>query len=416
MVAAPAVAPEGLLHLENPGEILDPLDVTGEPEQAFGPAPGDRGEPQIDVARLDPVLGEGGGIESAVIGWATGLAGSAKGPPHGPPSSARLARAPLQMPQPPDPRPARRRIPASGRERRPGPRVRVRSSSRRSRGRRLGEEEPDQARDMGVDRLVVVRIGADGVGECHGCASAGFDDPGNARETVGPERARIEENGVDPAIDDTDPLQSGDRPHTHPIVLDGRVAALDLRYARLLGEEHVLEIGRVEDPEREQEDPRVEHLRWSDLRGRLAAAFRDPRPAESADRARAPRRTAAPGAGSRRGRRSPEGCGLCLRARGTDHPRRGPDPCRRHAPASRAKGPVRARPGDSSGRRARARVAPRPPRGTVAVRRHRPGRGRGRGPVERPCARSDPGPRDRLRGESRRTGGSDRSPPARSGR
>ena len=71
--------------------------------------------------------------------------------------------------------------------------------------------------------------------------------PATPSSRVGAEAERIEEVVVDAAVDHVDALQAVRRLHVDDVVLDHQVAALDQLDAHLLGQEGVLEVGRVVD-------------------------------------------------------------------------------------------------------------------------------------------------------------------------
>ena len=115
--------------------------------------------------------------------------------------------------------------------------------------------------DPGVDDLVVGDSGAGGVGD--GDAPR-LPRPHQSRDTerrIRTERLGVEEQVVDPAVDHVDGLETVDRPHEHAVVVgDDEVGALNERGAHALGEEGVLEVRRVEDPRREDDDARIGDL------------------------------------------------------------------------------------------------------------------------------------------------------------
>ena len=83
----------------------------------------------------------------------------------------------------------------------------------------------------------------------------GAQEPGHAEQALGPEDFGIEEVVVEAPVDDVDPGAPGGRFHIDPVVLvDEEVAALDQWHAHFARQEHVLEVGRVVDARREQDD------------------------------------------------------------------------------------------------------------------------------------------------------------------
>ena len=83
-------------------------------------------------------------------------------------------------------------------------------------------------------------------------------EPGHPEHRVGPEDLGVEEEVVDPAVDDVDPLEPVDGPGVDAVVVqDDQVAALDQLDAQLLGQEGVLEVGRVVDARGQDHDGRV---------------------------------------------------------------------------------------------------------------------------------------------------------------
>ena len=82
--------------------------------------------------------------------------------------------------------------------------------------------------------------------------------PGTPERRVGTEHLGIEEQVVDPPVDHVHTFEPDDRAHVHALVVaDHEVGALDQLGAHPLGEERVLEVGRVEDARREHDDLRL---------------------------------------------------------------------------------------------------------------------------------------------------------------
>ncbi len=79
--------------------------------------------------------------------------------------------------------------------------------------------------------------------------------PGNAEGGIGLEHLRVEEEVVDPPVDDIDADEAADGPEVEAVVaVDDEVLALHQVGAHLLSEEGVLEVGRVEDARRQDRD------------------------------------------------------------------------------------------------------------------------------------------------------------------
>ena len=82
--------------------------------------------------------------------------------------------------------------------------------------------------------------------------------PGTPSMRVGPEHLGIEEQVVDPPVDDVDPLEAVDGAGVDAVVVQHHeVAALDQLHPQLLGQEGVLEVGRVVDARGQHHDGRV---------------------------------------------------------------------------------------------------------------------------------------------------------------
>ncbi len=112
-------------------------------------------------------------------------------------------------------------------------------------------------RHIGVDRLVVGDAGAGRVGQRHITLAIGPHDAGYTEQRFRLEDLGIDELIVDAAIDDVDALQAFGGPHIDDIVLDEEVGALRQRHTHLLGEIGVLEIGRIIDAGRQNDDVRL---------------------------------------------------------------------------------------------------------------------------------------------------------------
>ena len=118
--------------------------------------------------------------------------------------------------------------------------------------RLLAQIVADHARHVGVDHLVVGHAGARGVGHGHPAGLVDLHDAGHAQQRIGPENLRIEKILAHPAIEHVHPLEPLGGAHVDVAVGHDQIAALDQLYAGLLGQEGVLEIGRVVDAGSEQ--------------------------------------------------------------------------------------------------------------------------------------------------------------------
>ena len=111
----------------------------------------------------------------------------------------------------------------------------------------LAEIVADDARHVGIHRLVVGHPGADGVGDRHVAAAPRLDHPAHPQRAVRAEHVGIQEVVVQPAIDQVHRRQPGSGVHEHAVVLDHQVAAFHQRHAHLARQEDMLEIGGIED-------------------------------------------------------------------------------------------------------------------------------------------------------------------------
>ena len=105
----------------------------------------------------------------------------------------------------------------------------------------------DDLRHVGVNHLVVGDACARRVGQRHaagpvGLASSRARPASNRRETL-----RVEEVVVDAAVNHIDPFEAVRGAHVNEIVDHHQVAAFDQIDAHLLGQERMLEIGRIEN-------------------------------------------------------------------------------------------------------------------------------------------------------------------------
>ena len=125
----------------------------------------------------------------------------------------------------------------------------------------LAEVVADDLGDVGVDRLVVGDPCSRRVDQRHVAGPIGIHEAWHPDNRVSAEHLRIEEVVVDPPVDDVDPLQSPRRPHEDLPVDDNQIGALHELHPHLPGEEAVLEVGRVVNPWREDDDGRIARLR-----------------------------------------------------------------------------------------------------------------------------------------------------------
>ncbi len=214
--------------------------------------------------------------------------------------------------------------------------------------RLLAQVIPDDPRHVGVDRLVVGDPGADRVGERDVAGAIGPHQPGHAEQAVRPERFGIEKIVVDPAVDHVDRGEARSRLHEHPIVFDDQVVALDQRDTELAGEKDVLEIGRVEDARRQEDDLRVVDALGRDRAQRLVELGPIGVDLAKGETARSdPRRCAASDSGSRSRRRHRTACARCPRAPESGPRRRARCRCRRSGHRSGAAGRGRSSGGGS---------------------------------------------------------------------
>ena len=107
-----------------------------------------------------------------------------------------------------------------------------------------------------VDDLVVGDARADRVRERDVAGAHRAEQPGDAEHRLRPEGERIEELVVHAAVDHVDLAAPVRRAHVDAVVEHEEVAALDELDAHLLGQEGVLEVGRVVDAGRQHDDGR----------------------------------------------------------------------------------------------------------------------------------------------------------------
>ncbi len=115
----------------------------------------------------------------------------------------------------------------------------------------------DDARNVGVESLVVGEAGAEGVGDGDVAGAIGVEEPGTAKNGIAAEDERIAEVVVDAAIDHVDALEAVGGAHVDDVVVGDEVAAFDEIDAHLAGEVGVFEVSGVEDAGREQDDVRL---------------------------------------------------------------------------------------------------------------------------------------------------------------
>ena len=121
----------------------------------------------------------------------------------------------------------------------------------------LVEVVTDQRRHISIDHLVVGHSCAGRVGEGDVAGPPGAHEPRNAHSGIGPEHFRVQEEVVDPTVDDVDTYEPADGAHVHAVVaIDEKVLALHQVGTHLLSQEGVLEVGRVEDPRCQYHDDR----------------------------------------------------------------------------------------------------------------------------------------------------------------
>ena len=112
----------------------------------------------------------------------------------------------------------------------------------------------DQARHIGIDRLVVGDAGAQRIGDHHIAGAIGVEQAGHAQRGILAEDQGVDEIIVDAAINDVDALQAGRGAGIDDIVIDQQVAAFHQLHAHLAGQEGMLEIGGVENARRQHRD------------------------------------------------------------------------------------------------------------------------------------------------------------------
>jgi hypothetical protein len=116
---------------------------------------------------------------------------------------------------------------------------------------------------VGVHDFVVGDAGARSVGDRQTPGAVDVHQPGDAEHRIGPESFRVEKVVVDPPVNHVDPFESLGRAHPREPFRHHQVASFDELNAHLLGEEGVLEVGRVVNPRRQHH-----HARCFDVRRR----------------------------------------------------------------------------------------------------------------------------------------------------
>ena len=130
-------------------------------------------------------------------------------------------------------------------------------------GRHIGQDrlfagiEFDDLGHEAVDRLVIGDARARRVGDGDPAGAIDVHDPGNAEHALRIERQGIEIIVIDPAIDHVDRLPALGRAHGHAPAFDFEIAAFDQLGAHLVGQESMLEIGRIVNARREHRHRRL---------------------------------------------------------------------------------------------------------------------------------------------------------------
>ncbi len=114
----------------------------------------------------------------------------------------------------------------------------------------------DDARDVGVNDLVVGDAGAGGVGEGDVAGLVGFHQARDAEEGIGPETFGVQEIVVEAAVDDVHALEALVVRMRTTLSLTTRSRPFDEFDPHLLREVGMLEVGRVENAGRQQNDAR----------------------------------------------------------------------------------------------------------------------------------------------------------------
>ena len=143
-------------------------------------------------------------------------------------------------------------------------------------GRHIAEDRllpqviADDGRHIVVDDFVVGHAGADRVGQGDVAGAHSAEEARDAEDAVRAEGEGVEELIVDPAVDHVDRLAPPRGPQVDAVVDDEEVAPLDQLDPHLLGQEGVLEVGRVVDARREEHDGRTALAARGRARGEAA--------------------------------------------------------------------------------------------------------------------------------------------------
>ena len=105
-----------------------------------------------------------------------------------------------------------------------------------------------------VDGLIVGHAGAERVGHADVAGAIGVEQAGNAQARIGAERQRIDEIVVDAAVNHIHAAQAGRGAHVDEIVVHHQIAAFHQLDSHLPRQKRVLEIGRIENARRQQND------------------------------------------------------------------------------------------------------------------------------------------------------------------
>ena len=123
----------------------------------------------------------------------------------------------------------------------------------------------DDARDVGIDRLVVGNSGTRRIGQRDAPHAVAGEQTRNAKDRIVAKRQRVQEFVVDAPIDHIHPLRAACRAHEHHAVVDEQVRSFDHLHAHAFGQERVLEVRRVVHARREEDYCRlVLHVLRSD--------------------------------------------------------------------------------------------------------------------------------------------------------
>ncbi len=123
--------------------------------------------------------------------------------------------------------------------------------------RLLVEVVADQVGHVGVDELVVSHAVADPVGDRHVPGPCGVDETGAADDRIGPEQHRVQEIVVDAAVDHVDQAPPVGGAQVDAVARAEQVASLDEFGTHEPGQQGVLEVGRIVDARRKDDDHRI---------------------------------------------------------------------------------------------------------------------------------------------------------------